>query len=83
MTNPFFTKCLKHWPNIIKIGDNNKNVQLESSGRIFYILDFIIVFIFKFNNICLELSEGINSNKFVKIKQIKLMENQPGKKLFN
>lgn len=24
VTNPFFTKCLQHWPNIIKIADANK-----------------------------------------------------------
>lgn len=24
VTNPFFTKCLQHWPNIIKISETSK-----------------------------------------------------------
>lgn len=36
VTNPFFTKCLQHWPNIIKIGElTNKpatSKQLENSN---------------------------------------------------
>ncbi|CAF1081943.1 unnamed protein product [Brachionus calyciflorus] len=32
VTNPFFTKCLQHWPNIIKIADLNKNSPLESQN---------------------------------------------------
>lgn len=33
VTNPFFTKCLQHWPNIIKIGDPNKPAE-KTSERI-------------------------------------------------
>jgi hypothetical protein len=31
VTNPFFTKCLQHWPNIIKISETSKQLVEESN----------------------------------------------------
>lgn len=34
VTNPFFTKCLQHWPNIIKIADSTKQSPSSSTGHL-------------------------------------------------
>lgn len=31
VTNPFFTKCLQHWPNIIKISETSKQSVEDST----------------------------------------------------
>lgn len=33
VTNPFFTKCLQHWPNIIKVSDSNKLAANAQDGE--------------------------------------------------
>lgn len=35
VTNPFFTKCFQHWPNIIRISENSKslNQQLDNPSE--------------------------------------------------
>lgn len=72
VTNPFFTKCLQHWPSIIKVADINKNVQFEPQGN--FLINNYNQLIFK----SLETIEKSQQNKNKKFQNNKLSESKPG-----